>query len=410
MNTANTPKQTEFILLMAMLMSLVALTIDSILPALSQIGQSLNVTQANDTQLVLSSVFFGMAFGLMLYGPIADSFGRKRSLYLGIFIFIIGDLISWFANDFSWMLIGRIAQGFGAAACRVVTLAMIRDKFEGPLMGKVMSLIMMIFVIVPALAPTVGQGILFIASWRAIFAFVFFFALISLSWLHFRQEETLSEPSRRDFSFTAITSGIKETIGHPVTRLYMLASGIIFGAFVGYLSSSQQILQLQYQLGEQFSFYFGVLAITIGLSSFANSKLVMHFNMVNLCVGSLLLMSSISLIFFSYLHLSGSQPNLVVFMFYLASTFFCFGALFGNLSTLAVQPLGHIAGVATSVIASTQTLISVAVGASIGYFYNGTVIPLVIGFLSCALSALLFMLLARRRQIRLNQQLAEAKV
>jgi DHA1 family bicyclomycin/chloramphenicol resistance-like MFS transporter len=383
---------------MAMLMSLVALTIDAILPALSQLGSALAVEDANHVQWVLSAVFLGMSFGLMIYGPVSDSFGRKNALYLGIGIFLIGDLISWHANDFSWMLIGRIAQGFGAAACRVVSLAMIRDKYEGQKMGQVMSLIMMIFVIVPALAPSVGQGILFFGNWRSIFAFVFIFAIIALIWLSTRQEETLLKQHRRIFSASSVYMGMVETFKVPTTRYYILASGFMFGAFVGYLSTAQQLLQEHYQLGEQFSIYFGTLAITIGLSSFMNSKLVMHFKMQTLCLVSVGIMSIISFLLMTYLMLTTSEPSLVLVMVYLSATFFCFGPLFGNLNTLAVQPLGHIAGIATSIIASCQTLISVAIGGTIGYFYNESVLPLNIGFLACAIGAFLMIVAARSRQ------------
>lgn len=397
-------KQKEFIGLMAILMSLVALTIDSILPALSLIGNELQVTDPNDTQLVLSGVFFGMAFGLMIYGPIADSFGRKKTLYLGISIFLIGDLISIFAQDFSLMLFGRIAQGFGAASCRVVTTAMIRDKFEGQQMGRVMSLIMVLFVIVPALAPSIGQLILWVAHWRAIFLFVLAVAATGLALLYFRQEETLAEEHKRPFSPGSIWAAIKETITHPTTSLYTIAAGIVFGSFIGYLSSAQQILQLQYDTGEMFSIYFGTLAIAIGFASFTNSKLVMKFQIEKLCLWALFGLTALSIAFFSYYQLNGGQPNLAMFLLYLGLVFFCFGILFGNLSTLAVQPLGHIAGIATSVVASVQTLISVAVGVAIGGAYNGTIMPLTFGFALCGVSGFLLALLARKRSKQLAQQ------
>ena len=380
----------EFISLMALLMSLVALTIDAMLPALSQIGEDLKVVNPNDIQLIVSTVFFGMALGLMLYGPISDSYGRKRAIYLGIIIFLVGSLISSLSTSFSMMLIGRVVQGFGAAACRVVTLAMIRDNFSGKEMGRVMSLIMVIFIMVPALAPSLGQLVLLVAEWRVIFWLIFLLALAGLFWLHFRQPETLSEENRIPFSLKNITAGIRETLSHPYTRGYTIGSGLMFGAFVGYLSTAQQILQIQYQSGDLFSLYFGCLALAIGCSSFVNSRLVMHFPMEMLCLVSLGALCVISLVFYCYIEmiLAPSQPSLVVFMLYLASVFFCFGVLFGNFNTLAVHPLGHIAGVATSVISSVQTLLSVGIGGLIGQYYNGTVQPLVLGFLVCGVVTL----------------------
>lgn len=397
-----TSRQKEFIGLMAILMSLVALTIDSILPALSLIGNELQVANANDTQWVLSGVFLGMAFGLMLYGPIADSFGRKKALYLGIGIFLIGDLISILAQDFTLMVFGRIVQGFGAASCRVITTAMIRDKFEGQQMGRVMSLIMVLFVVVPALAPSVGQLILWVSNWRTIFIFVALVAATGLALLYFRQEETLAEKHRRPFSVASILEAMKETISHPTTRLYTIAAGIVFGSFIGYLSSSQQILQVQYQTGDMFAIYFGTLALAIGSSSFVNSKLVMKFQLNKLCLWALFVLTALSVCFYFYCTNSTQQPSLTVFLLYLGLVFFCFGILFGNLSTLAVQPLGHIAGIATSIISSVQTLISVAVGASIGNAYNGSVIPLIVGFILCGTTSFVLTFIARRKAKQLG--------
>ena len=385
----------EFITLMAVLMSLAALTIDTMLPALSQIGVSLGVQNPNHNQLIIFTIFLGMGMGLMLYGPISDSFGRKKAIYLGISIFLIGNLISLFSTNLTVMLIGRLFQGFGAASCRVVTIAMIRDKFEGSEMGRIMSLIMVFFIMVPALAPSVGQAILLFSNWRAIFGFIVVVGLMSLLWLHFRQPETLSKEKRLKFSSVVILSGMKETLKNPVARTYMLAAGAIFGALVGYLSSAQQILQVQYELGHSFSIYFGGLALAIGLSSFANSKLVMRFPMEGICTASLIVLSVISFLFFIYAQRFLGHPPLAVLMVYLSISFFCFGMLFGNLNALAVQPLGHIAGVATSVISSAQTLLSIVVGGVIGQCYDGNVLPLVLGFLICAVSALVIVIRQR---------------
>lgn len=382
----------EFIALMALLMSLTALSIDAMLPALSQIGTSLGVENANDNQLILSTIFLGMSLGIMIYGPLSDSFGRKKPIYLGISIFIIGDAISLMANDFSLMLIGRFLQGFGAAACRVVTMAMIRDKFEGKEMARVMSLIMMVFIMVPALAPSVGQLLLQFFQWRSIFFLLLAYAVIALIWLRFRQPETLVPSKRIPFSTSNILSGIKQTLSHPITLSYTLASGIIFGAFIGFLSSSQQILQQQYQTNEWFSVYFGFLALSVGISSFINSRLVMKFSMESLCLISLLVLSVNSIVFYIYASSLSEQPSLFIVMVYLSSIFMCFGALLGNLNTMALHPMGHIAGIANSVISSVATLISVVIGTLIGQSYNGSVEPLILGFLSCGLMGLVIIL------------------
>ncbi len=373
-------------------MSLMALAIDAMLPALSAIGTSLNVQDPNDNQLVISSVFLGMSLGLMLYGPISDAYGRKKSIYLGVFIFLIGDLISLFAQDFSLMILGRLLQGFGAAACRVVSIAMIRDRFSGKEMASVMSLIMMTFIMVPALAPSLGQAILLFAPWQGIFVLLFVFALSAMVWLHFRQAETLAHKNRIAFSYKNVKAGVLETVCHPVARPYTLAGGIMFGSFVGYLSSAQQIFQVQYLSGDMFAIYFGLLALALGLASFSNSKLVHKFSMESLCRVAVSLLSVISLMFFAYAYAHAGKPPFIAFMLYMALTFFCFGILFGNFNTLAVHPLGHIAGVANSVISMVSTFISVLIGALIGQLYDGTILPLVLGFMGCGVLTLVIVM------------------
>jgi len=374
---------------MAILMSLVALSIDAILPALRQIGQDLNVQHANDVQLIISSVFLGMSLGLMFFGPYSDSYGRKPAIYLGMVIFFGGCLASIFAESFQIMIVGRFLQGLGAASCRVCTLAMIRDRFEGNKMAKIMSQIMIIFVFVPALAPSIGQGFLFIANWRSIFIFMLALGIVSVLWLALKQAETLDKKKRLPFSIKTIANGIVETIKNKTSRGYTLASGLIFGAFVGYLSSAQQILQEQYQLGSQFSIFFGFLALSIGLASFANSKWVDIIGMESLCKRALMILVGTAMVFIPICYYLKGHPPLSILMTYLVITFFCIGILFGNFNSLAIQPLGHIAGVANSVISSLQTLISVGLGGFIAYSYDGTVLPLIIGFFMLGLGSLI---------------------
>ncbi|GHF25365.1 MFS transporter [Kordiimonas sediminis] len=379
----------EFIALMAMLMSMLALSIDAMLPALSAIGESLQIEEANDTQLVISIVFLGVSMGLMIYGPLADSHGRKFSISVGLVIFLIGNLVSIFSSDLTYMLAGRFLQGFGAASCRVVLIAMIRDKFEGREMGRIMSLIMMIFIMVPIIAPSLGQAILLFTDWHMIFVGMALYGLATLIWLQVRLPETLSQENRLKFSLTMIKNGVVETLTNRTARGYMIASGTVYGAFIGYLSSSQQILMVQYELGELFAVVFGVLAVAIGLSSYLNSRLVIRFGMERLCMISLTVIMLTSLSFGAYFSLVAmAAPTLTEFLIYLSIILFNFGLLFGNTNSLAIQPLGHIAGVASSVISSIQMMISVIIGSVIGHNYNGTVMPLVAAFTVCSLLSL----------------------
>ncbi len=379
----------SFIALMAVLMSFIALSIDAMLPALGHMGRDLQVQNPNDVQLIISVIFAGMALGLIFFGPFSDSFGRKPAIYLGMGIFLFGCLLSIVANSFELMLAGRFLQGVGAASCRISTLCMIRDRFEGNVMARVMSFIMILFILTPALAPALGQLILFFANWRAIFVLMFVLGILSLIWLALGQRETLAVEKRRPFSWQPIGHAAVETIRNPVARGYTLASGIIFGAFIGYLSSSQQILQEQYGLGNRFALAFGVLALSVGFASFANARWVVRFGMENICKRALVTLVLASSLFLPYCLYHAGNPPLAFLMTYLIISFFCFGLLFGNFSTLAIQPLGHIAGTANSVIGSFQTLLSVALGGFIGYRYNGTVTPLILGFFILGICSLL---------------------
>lgn len=391
MNSAASKTSIEFIAGMAMLMSLVALSIDTILPALSLIGEDLGVDAAhsNDNQLLLSTVFFGMGMGLLLYGPLSDSFGRKPVIFLGISISICGAVISLCTVTFEMMLVGRLLQGFGAASCRVVSVAMIRDKLEGAKMAKVMSQILVVFVFVPAIAPLIGQVVLSTAGWRAIFLVLILTSGLSLLWLYLRQPETLPLKARREFSTRSIAGAAMETLRTPVSIAYMLAAGLTFGGFVGYLSLAQPIFQGLYELGDAFALVFAGLALSIGAASYINSRLLKYLKMEHLCICSLALLSMSSLSFYLFFVQSTSRPELSFSLAYLSLVLFSLGILMGNFNALALQPLGHIAGTASSVISSIQTLIAVVIGGAIGRLYSGSIAPLVVGFAMTALCALI---------------------
>lgn len=377
----------EFISLMALLMSLLALSIDAVLPALSTIGVELGAQSTNDSQNIISVLFLGMSGGLMIYGPLSDTIGRKKAIYYGIAMFLAGSLVSILSTSMTTMLLGRAMQGFGAAACRIVPMAMVRDLYDGQEMGKIMSLIMMVFIMVPALAPSVGQAILLVFTWKAIFGMTTAVAILGLSWLHFRQPETLHPEYRIPFSVKTLLSGAIETITNRTALTFTVAGGILFSAFIGYISTAQQVFQFQYQLGDSFPIYFGAIALVIGLASFANAKLLSFYRMEAVCVWSLSVMFMLtgSLIVLG----AHTHPPLWGLMTYLAAIFFCFGLLIGNLNTIAIKPLGHIAGIANSVISSIQTFIAVLIGGVIGSLYAGSLAPLVWGYLGCSAVALL---------------------
>lgn len=374
------PSYGEFVAILAMMMGLAALSTDAMLPALSDIGKELAVQQENTKQLIVSILFLGLAFGQIAYGPLSDSVGRKPTIYAGYGLFITGCLLSIAAPSFPVMLVGRFFQGIGIAGPRSVSMALVRDQYEGRAMARVMSFVMAIFIIVPAIAPTFGQTILLIAHWRAIFGAFLLIALITVIWFGLRQPETLPKDRRKPFLWKTIFEATREVFANRVSLGYTLCAGLISGAFLGYLNSAQQILQEQYGLGTRFPLYFGAIALAIGGASYLNSSLVMRYGMRALSSWALLALSGLSITFSAVSFMLAGSPPLAALMIYFITAFFCVGLLFGNLNSIAMEPLGHIAGVGAAVVGSLSTFMSVPLGILIGQSYNGTVLPLVGGF------------------------------
>lgn len=385
------PRFGEFVAMMALMMSLVAMSIDVMLPALSHIGADLGVQRENANQLVVTMIFLGLAVGQLFYGPLSDSIGRKPAITLGYGVFFAGCLLSIFAASFPMMLAGRLLQGVGVAAPRSVSLAVIRDQYEGRAMARVMSFIMVVFILTPVIAPTLGQAVLLIAQWRAIFVALLALGAISLIWFALRQPETLPPARRAPLSATRIARALREVLGNHVALGYTLMAGLIAGAFQGYLSSAQQILQFQYALGTLFPLVFAINALAIGLASFVNGRLVTRYGMRALTRLALLSLCGLSIAFAGVAWLTAGQPALWLFMSLLMPIFFCVGIMFGNMNSLAMEPLGHVAGVGAAVVGSLSTLLATPLGMVVGQAYNGTITPLVAGFAVLGLAALAVM-------------------
>ena len=389
----------EFVALMAMMIALTALSIDAMLPALTNIGTDLGVTAPNDNQLIISILFLGLAIGQLFYGPLSDNIGRKPAVYFGLFIFGIGCIISMFSKDLTTMLVGRCLQGIGLSGPRVVTIAIIRDLYKGERMAQVMSFVLAVFIAVPAIAPAVGQGVLFIADWRMIFVVLLSLGTIAFIWFYLRQEETLTKENRMKFSFANLGKKLKEIITIRSTIAYTLAAGFISSAFVGFLNSSQQVFQIQFGLGERFPIYFAAIALSVGLASFVNGKLVMRYGMQKMVRSAALSIVVISIIFYGLINTVIVNPSLPFFMMYLLSTVFFVGILFGNLNSMAMEPLGHMAGIGAAIVGSVSTFISVPFGTYIGMQYNGTVEPMAMGFLIFGGLTALSIFLAKGRKV-----------
>ncbi|TBR41427.1 Bcr/CflA family efflux MFS transporter [Marinomonas agarivorans] len=387
---------TEFTILTATLMSIVAISIDALLPALGFIAKDFAVADKNQVQLLISILFLGMALGQLLCGPLSDALGRKPILYGGLAVYFVGTIICVFAQDLTVLIIGRLIQGIGVAGPYISAISLVRDRYVGRDMAKVMSLVMMIFILVPAIAPSIGQLILFAADWHGIFVFYIIYACAIISWIFFRLPETLVPENRIPFTRTGFLNGFKEVLTNKSTTSLIVCIGCVFGSLIGYLNSSQQIFQTLFGTGELFSVYFGILALVLGVSSLANSRLVQKLGMHYIANCAICLIIASSLIFFA-LHYFAIHISLWMFMLYMAMIFFAFGLLFGNLNALAMEPMGHVAGIASAVIGSVSSLMSITIGTTIGQFYDGTLLPLTIGFLVMSCIALLCLLYSSRQ-------------
>ncbi|WP_024770217.1 multidrug effflux MFS transporter [Aquimarina macrocephali] len=382
--------QFEFVTLMASLMSIVALAIDALLPALDIIGITIGTRQIADNQLLITMIFLGLGIGPLVFGPISDSIGRKPVVYVGFVLFIIASFICIFATSVEMMVLGRILQGIGLSAPRTIAIAMIRDIYSGDYMARIMSFITVVFILVPIIAPALGKFVLDHYDWQAIFYIQVLFSLLVSFWFWKRQAETLEISKRIKFTSTIFMDGLKELMQYKTTMGYTLISGFIVGSFMVYLSTSQQIFEQQYQLKEEFPYIFGLLAISIGSAIFLNGTLVLKYGMEKLVTTSLLAFFGISLLYI-VLFYNSSNPSVEVLLLFFGMQFFAIGFLFGNLRALAMQPIGHIAGIGAAITGFVSTIMAVPISTYIGRFVLNTTLPLFIGFLVCALLSIVIL-------------------
>lgn len=370
----------EFALLMALLMSIVSFSIDAVLPALGEIGHLFALENANQAQWVIISIFSGMTIGQLIAGPLSDAIGRKRILFTGVAIYFVGSVICYSAQSFEWFLAGRFIQGLGVSGPYVASISIVRDKYSGTQMARIMSLIMMVFMVAPAVAPSLGQLIIHFFGWRDIFVLYMIYAVVVGAWVALRLEETLVPENRLPMRLKAFEEGFKEVVSNKTTMSYLLCAGFCFGGFIGYLGTSQQIFMQQFgKTGQEFSAYFALLAGVMGIASFTNSKIVMKFGMRPICIYGFLCLSVISLIFL-IIQLTGITITFWMFMAYACILFLLFGTLFGNLNAIAMEPMGHVAGMASAIIGASSSILSLILATVIGQLYNGTLIPMTCGF------------------------------
>ena len=387
----------ELIAMAAALMSLNALAVDIMLPGLQEIGASLGEPDENRRQLVITAYLTGFGVAQIFLGPISDRFGRRVPLLCSLAVYMVAALACVFVPSFGAMLALRFVQGLGAAATRVVTVSVVRDQFGGRAMAEVMSLVFMVFMVIPIVAPGIGQVIMLGTTWPAIFLFMAVVALIFTVWAYLRLPETLREEYRRPLTARVIVEGFRIVVTNRTAICYTLALAIIFGALFGFINSSQQIYVGLYDVGAMFPVYFAIVAGMMAVMSFLNSRLVGRFGMRRLAHSALLLFIITNFTSF-LLALAGPVPLwLFLGMFMIAMSQF---ALIGsNFNALAMEPLGHVAGTASSVQGFTQTVIGGLIGALIGQAYDGTVLPLSAGYFLLSLGSLCLVLIAERGRL-----------
>jgi DHA1 family bicyclomycin/chloramphenicol resistance-like MFS transporter len=287
------------------------------------------------------------------------------------------------------LLAGRLLQGLSMAAPRIVAVAIVRDGYAGRSMAKIMSFVMAVFILVPAVAPSIGQALILLSDWRATFAFLLFMAAVTWTWFAFRQPETLALQNRRAFSLSGIWNGIRIILRIPAAIGYTLCAGIIFGPFLAYLSIGQHIFHDIYFAGDAFAFWFGVGALSIGIASILNSRLVERLGMRFLSTIAMFWIIGGSGIFLITVAAAGGVPSFAGFMTWLIVTLFSMGLLFGNLNALAMEPLGEMAGLGAAVVGALSTAIALPLGYAISVSLERTITPLVLGFGLAGIAALL---------------------
>ncbi|MCM2401763.1 multidrug effflux MFS transporter [Rhizobium sp. S153] len=389
----------EFIAMMAFLMALNALAIDIMLPGLPQIGASLNVQNENHHQYVVSAYLIGFGIAQLFYGPIADRFGRRKPMLFGLGIYVLSSLMVVLVPSFGTLLALRFIQGIGSAATRVITVSIVRDVYGGRQMAEVMSLIMMVFMIIPVVAPGTGQVIMMFGHWHWIFVFMAAAALVVGLWMYLRLPETLHREDVRPFTAKSIFQGFRIVLTNRVALCYTIASTFIFGALFGFINSAPQIYLGIYGLGALFPVAFAGVALFMALSSFVNARLVGRFGMRRLSHASLLGFIAINSIWL-LVQVWGPQPMpFPLFIVFFALAMFQFGWIGSNFNSLAMEPLGHVAGTASSVLGFMGTIGGSLIGAIIGQSFNGTALPLVAGFFTVSLIGLVFVLIAESGQL-----------
>lgn len=382
----------EFVAIVAFLMALNAAAIDVYIPAITDISQAFGLTNANAGQFVIGAYVVGFGGSQMIYGPLSDRFGRRPVLFFGLAIYCAAALAAAFSLSFEMLLALRFIQGIGAGATRVVALSVVRDRFKGEAMAQAMSLIMMVFMVMPVFAPNLGSLVLFLGDWRLLAGAMFLIGAAAFLWSFLRLPETLRPEDRRELNGARVFEAFKIIFTNRRAFGYTLATGAFFGVLFSFVSQAEQIYTEVYGIGPEFTLYFALAAFFMAAASFANSRLVKVLGSRRLSHGALLAFALFAALHFALAAASGGALPFVWFILLLIPQLGLFGFIPANFNALAMEELGHVAGTASAVLGTVQTLGGGLIGAALGYLYNETVLPMfggfaVLGVLSLTLAA-----------------------
>ena len=390
------PSQGEFVVLIAMMFACIAFSIDAILPALPDIGASLSPADPNRAQLIISAFILGMGIGTFFTGPLSDAFGRKPVLLWGLALYGVGGIAGYFAQSLDVILVTRVMMGLGVAAPRVVGVAIVRDLYSGRDMARIISLAMTIFTVVPAFAPLLGTGIIWLAGWRAIFIGFAIFGAIIAAWTSFRIEEPLAKEDRRPLSAPLIWEAMQEMAKYPSFRLPLLCLALCQGMLFTMIVLVQPVYDVVFDKAGSFPFWFMGVALLAGSASYVNARIVGRLGMRTVVTWSLGLQTIGSTLMLLTTQFDLGAAAFPLFLVWQVTVFFMIGVTMGNLNSIALEPLGHIAGIGASVMGAVSTVLSALIAAPTGLMFNGTIVPLVAGVLvNVALGFLCMLALAR---------------
>jgi MFS transporter, DHA1 family, multidrug resistance protein len=377
--------QVEFIVLVAALIAVNAFAIDIMLPGLQMIGESLGEADANRRQLVIPAYMLGFGLLQLVFGPLADRFGRRRPLLIGLGVYVATAMAATMVTDFNTLVALRFLQGAGAAASAVISVALVRDLFVGDAMAKTLSLVFMVLMVSPIIAPGLGQFLMQWVSWQGLFTFMATLGAVVMAWIYVRLPETLAPENRRAFTLASVVDGFGIVFGNRTSLSYIMATALLFGALMGFLTSSQQIYVEQFGMGLWFPAFFAAGGIISAIGGFFNAQLVTKYGMEKLSHRALAVFFTTSVLM-GVATLTGLMSVWVFFALSLG-LFFSFNFVMSNFGALAMVPLGEVAGTAASTQGFLQMVIGASIGMVIGQLYDGTTWPLSLGFVVLTLAA-----------------------